>query len=74
MNESTLRQADRDLHADTCVNGTMFAVYEQMGQSCTVQAYSDKFKPTIVNSVHGALHMIMRMVIHTFLMLIMVWI
>jgi hypothetical protein len=46
-------RVDLDSHADTCVLGKTFRVYEDTGQQCTVYPYSSKYKPKQVNIVHG---------------------
>jgi hypothetical protein len=46
-------RTDLDLHADTCVLGSTFHIYEDTAQQCTVYPYSTKYKPKIVTIAHG---------------------
>ena len=40
-------------HADTCVMGATFYVYENTAQQCTVYPYSTSYKPKTVMVAHG---------------------
>lgn len=49
----TYGRIDLDSHADTCVLGKTFVIYEYTGQQCTVHPYSSKYKPKTVKIAHG---------------------
>jgi hypothetical protein len=44
---------DLDSHADTCVLGGTFHIYENTAQQCTVYPYSTSYKPKVVTIAHG---------------------
>lgn len=46
-------RTDLDSHADTCVLGSTFHIYEDTAQQCTVYPYSTKYKPKVVTIAHG---------------------
>jgi Reverse transcriptase (RNA-dependent DNA polymerase) len=46
-------RTDLDSHADTCVLGGTFHIYENTAQQCTVYPYSTSYKPKVVTIAHG---------------------
>jgi hypothetical protein len=46
-------RTDLDSHADTCVLGGTFHIYENTAQQCTVYPYSTSYKPKVVTVAHG---------------------
>ena len=46
-------RTDLDSHADTCVLGGNFHIYENTSQKCTVYPYSTAYKPKEVTIAHG---------------------
>ena len=46
-------RTDLDSHADTCVLGSNFDIFERTGQFCSVSAFSPQFKPTSTEIVSG---------------------
>jgi hypothetical protein len=46
-------RTELDSHADTCVMGMTFKIYEYTGQQCSVSPYSSKYKPKMVKVAHG---------------------
>ena len=46
-------RADLDSHADTCVLGETFHIYENTSQECTVYPYISTYKPRVVTIAHG---------------------
>jgi hypothetical protein len=46
-------RTDLDSHADTCVMGKTYYIYENTAQQCTVYPYSTSYKPKTVTVAHG---------------------
>ena len=46
-------RCELDSHADTCIAGHGFAVYEETGDTCMVYPFSEKYKPIRVKIVNA---------------------
>ena len=46
-------RCELDTHADTCIAGHGFAVYEETGHTCKVYPFSEKYKPLKVKIVNA---------------------
>lgn len=51
--ETSESRTELDLHADTCVMGTAFHIYETTGMTCTVHAYSADYASKIISIAQG---------------------